>query len=35
MQDYRKLKVWENAHALTLAVYQITRAFPKDERVNS
>jgi four helix bundle protein len=31
MQDYRKLQVWEKAHALVLAVYEATRAFPKDE----
>ena len=32
MQDYRNLKVWQKAHALTLAVYQVTTAFPPDER---
>jgi four helix bundle protein len=32
MQDYRNLKVWQKAHALTLAVYQATTAFPPDER---
>lgn len=31
MQDYRKLKVWEKAHALVLAVYSVTRAFPREE----
>jgi len=31
MRDFRKLKVWEKAHQLTLAVYLATRAFPKDE----
>jgi len=31
MQDFRNLKVWQRAHALTLAVYEATRAFPKDE----
>ena len=31
MQDYKKLRVWEKAHALTLAVYRITKEFPKDE----
>ena len=31
MQDYRKLKVWEKAHAFTLVVYTTTRAFPRDE----
>jgi four helix bundle protein len=32
MQDFRKLKVWQKAHALTLAVYGATRRFPKDEQ---
>ena len=31
MQDCRKLKVWEKGHALTLAVYRGTNAFPKHE----
>jgi four helix bundle protein len=31
MQDYRKLTVWKKSHLLTLAVYQATVAFPKDE----
>jgi four helix bundle protein len=32
MQDFRNLKVWEKAHALTLDVYRTTRSFPSDER---
>jgi four helix bundle protein len=32
MQDFRKLKVWQKAHALTLAVYRGTRSFPADEK---
>jgi four helix bundle protein len=32
MQDFRNLKVWEKAHALTLEVYRCTRGFPVDER---
>ena len=32
MQDFRQLKVWEKAHALVLAVYQLTAKFPGDER---
>lgn len=32
MQDFKRLKVWERAHALTLAVYGITREFPVSER---
>ena len=31
MRDFRKLKVWEKSHALALAVYTVTTAFPKDE----
>jgi len=32
MQDFRKLNVWRKAHELTLAVYEVTRKFPGDER---
>ncbi len=31
MQDFRKLNVWEKAHALTLDIYLTSRKFPKDE----
>jgi four helix bundle protein len=31
MKDFRQLKVWEKAHALTLEVYRTTSAFPRDE----
>ncbi len=31
MQDFRKLKVWQKGHTLTLAVYKATAAFPRDE----
>lgn len=31
MQDFKKLKVWEKSHQLTLAVYRATGPFPKDE----
>ncbi|HEV8573393.1 MAG TPA: four helix bundle protein [Dehalococcoidia bacterium] len=31
MKDFRSLKVWAKAHALALAVYKVTRGFPKDE----
>jgi len=31
MQDFRKLKVWEKAHHLTLFMYSVTRDFPKEE----
>lgn len=32
MQDFRNLKVWQKAHALTLNVYRDTLSFPSDER---
>ncbi|HVT30040.1 MAG TPA: four helix bundle protein [Lacipirellulaceae bacterium] len=32
MKDLRNLKVWQTAHALTLAVYRQTRDFPSDEK---
>jgi four helix bundle protein len=31
MQDFKKLKVWEKGHQLTLAVYELTAPFPKEE----
>jgi four helix bundle protein len=32
MKDFRDLKVWQKAHALTLASYKSTSNFPLDER---
>lgn len=32
MRNYRDLRVWEEAHRLTLAVYAVTRGFPNEER---
>ncbi len=32
MQDFRDLKVWEKAHAVTLSVYRATESFPVMER---
>ena len=32
MQDFRNLKVWVRAHSLTLAAYQSTQVFPKEEQ---
>jgi four helix bundle protein len=29
--DYRKLQVWQRAHRLTVEVYLMTRAFPREE----
>ena len=31
MQDFRKLKVWEKSHALTLDVYRSSKTFPREE----
>jgi four helix bundle protein len=31
MRDFRQLKVWEKAYALTLEIYRTTSAFPRDE----
>lgn len=31
MKDFKKLKVWEKSHLLTLEVYKATRSFPKEE----
>ncbi len=31
MKDFRKLKVWQKAHRLTLKVYEATRKFPREE----
>ena len=32
VKDFHELKVWQKAHQLTLAVYQITASFPREER---
>ena len=31
MVGFRKVKVWQKAHALTLGLYKTTRSFPKEE----
>jgi four helix bundle protein len=31
LEDFKNLKVWAKAHDLTLTIYRLTRAFPKDE----
>src|SRR3974390_3274831 len=31
VKDFRRLTVWERAHALTLEVYRITATFPREE----
>ena len=32
MKDFRKLRVWEKAHKLTLDIYGVTSQFPTEER---
>src|SRR5438046_10585562 len=32
MRNYRDLRVWEEAHRLTLSVYKATQTFPREER---
>jgi four helix bundle protein len=32
MRNYKDLRVWEESHRLTLFVYKVTQAFPKEER---
>jgi hypothetical protein len=31
VKDFRELIVWQKAHELTLAIYRVTSAFPRDE----
>ena len=31
MKDLRQLQVWDKAHQLALAIYKITKEFPKEE----
>ncbi len=31
MKDYRDLKVWKRAHAVTLEIYRVTMRFPREE----
>ena len=31
MQDYRKLRVWQKAHALTVRTYELSAAFKRPE----
>jgi len=32
MQDFKKLSVWKKGHELTLRIYNLTNAFPKEEK---
>ncbi|MBT9392517.1 four helix bundle protein [Hymenobacter sp. NST-14] len=31
MFDFKKLRIWQEGYQLTLSVYRVTKAFPKDE----
>ena len=31
MKDFKELRVWSKAHELTMLVYKVARAFPRDE----
>lgn len=31
MQNYKDLKVWEKSHLFTVAIYNCTKSFPKEE----
>lgn len=31
MRDFHKLVIWQRSHQLTLAVYRISKSFPKEE----
>src|SRR5438309_2634346 len=31
MKGFKELKVWQKAHAMTIAVYDTTRTFPREE----
>jgi len=31
MKDFRKQKIWQRSHRLTLALYKATSSFPKEE----
>ncbi|MCP4141121.1 MAG: four helix bundle protein [Chloroflexi bacterium] len=32
MRDFKKIRVWQKAHTLTLKIYKATAKFPDDER---
>ncbi len=32
MSDYKKLKVWEDAHQFTINIYNVTKKFPNNEQ---
>jgi four helix bundle protein len=32
MESFRELKIWQEAHNLTLKIYKITKNFPREEK---
>ena len=32
MRDFRDIQVWQKAHLLVLAIYQVTMSFPSEEK---
>lgn len=32
MRDFKKYEVWQNAHSLTLKIFDLTKSFPEDEK---
>ncbi len=32
MKNFRQLAIWQRSHQLTLAIYTLTKRFPKDEQ---
>ncbi len=32
IENFQQLEVWQKAHQLALAVYQVTKEFPADEK---
>ncbi|HEX2861329.1 MAG TPA: four helix bundle protein [Lacunisphaera sp.] len=32
MKDFRQLAIWQRSHQLTLAIYTLTKRFPRDEQ---
>ena len=31
MRDFRQLEIWQRSHTLTLKIYSVTQAFPKEK----
>lgn len=31
MRDFQQLEIWQRSHSLTLKIYSVTKAFPKEE----